>query len=142
MSPLNWVLALHQFVYERTDGRVGASIGGRPSLLLTTTGRKTGKPRTVALVYVADGDDLVVVASNGGSDRPPGWLLNLKAVPLVRVQVGRRRQAARARVAGPEERGRLWPAVNEMNKGGYDAYQRKTTREIPLVILEPVGSPS
>jgi deazaflavin-dependent oxidoreductase (nitroreductase family) len=143
-------LKVHQFLYRRTGGRVGAHAGGAPALLLTTTGRRSGEPRTSALTYLRDGNRLVVVASNGGSDHPPAWLLNLKAHPGVGVQVGRRQFAATAAVASPEERQRLWPLVNRNNRGlaplihrgasgRYDAYQRHTQRQIPLVILEPGG---
>ena len=140
-------LRLHQFLYQRSGGRLGTRIGGAPALLLTTTGRKSGEPRTCALSYLEDGDRLVVVASKGGSDLPPDWLLNLRANPEVSVQVGRYRGSARARVASPEERERLWPLVNRNNQGfaslihrgasgRYDVYQRHTERLIPIVLLE------
>ena len=129
-----YLLNVHQWLYETTDGRV-TWLGGLPNLLLRTTGRKTGTQRTAALVYLQDGNDLVVVASNGGSDRPPAWWLNIQKTPDVEVQVGRERRQMRARIAGPEERARLWPLVNELNAGRYDAYQARTAREIPLVIL-------
>ena len=104
--------------------------------------------RTTALIYVRDGERLVVVASNGGSDRPPSWLLNFQAHPDVGVQIGRRKFSARATVASAEERERLWPLVNRHNmglapimhpgaRGRYDVYQRHTTRPIPVVLLEP-----
>ena len=116
------------------------------SLLLTTTGRKSGAPRTNALIYIKDDERLVVVASNGGSDHPPAWLLNLQAHPDVTVQIGLNKFSARARVAAPEERERLWPLVNRHNmglapilhpgaRGRYEVYQRHTTRVIPLVLL-------
>ena len=108
---------------------------------------KSGEPRTCALIYLKDGERLVVVASNGGSDHPPSWLLNLQADPDVGVQIGRKKFSARASVASAEERERLWPRVNRHNmglapimhpsaRGRYDVYQRHTTREIPLVLLE------
>ncbi len=82
-------LRLHQFVYRHSAGLIGSRIvAGSQALLLTTTGRRSGEPRTRALIYLKDGDRLVVVASNGGSDRPPSWLLNLQAHPSVRVQIG------------------------------------------------------
>ncbi|MGB9112481.1 MAG: nitroreductase family deazaflavin-dependent oxidoreductase [Acidimicrobiales bacterium] len=141
------LLRLHQFLYRRTDGRVGGRIGGAPALLLTTIGRKSGELRTCALSYLKDGDRMVVVASKGGSDRPPDWFLNLRANPEVGVQVGRNRWSARARVAATEERERLWPLVNRNNRGfapiihrgargRYDIYQRHTDRLIPVVLLE------
>jgi deazaflavin-dependent oxidoreductase (nitroreductase family) len=120
-------------------------------LLLTTVGRKTGQNRTNALTYLKAGDNWVVVASNGGSDQPPGWLANVKANPKVTVQDGVNTYAAVAHVASDEERARLWPLVNRNNRGlaallhrgalgRYDVYQRRTAREIPVVILAPVRS--
>jgi len=131
-----YFLYVHQWLFETTDGRV-TWLGGLPVLLLRTTGRKTGTERTAALVYLQDGKDLVIVASNGGSDRAPAWLGNLVKTPTVGVQIGRERRTMRARIANPEERARLWPLVNEMNAGRYDDYQSRTEREIPLVILSP-----
>lgn len=130
-------LHAHQFVYERTGGRVGASLGGRPMLLLKTVGAKTGQPRTAALLYLADGDRYAVVASTGGGPKHPGWYHNLMANPDVEVQVGTSRKSVRARVAEGEERERLWSKANEINKGQYDVYQTKTERRIPVVVLEP-----
>jgi F420H(2)-dependent quinone reductase len=141
-------LKVHQFLYRRSGGRIGTSAGAAPALLLTTTGRRSSKPRTCALTYLQEGDRLVVVASNGGSDQPPAWLLNLQAHPDVIVQIGRRTFPARAIVASAEERERLWPLVNRNNRGlaalvhrgaigRYDVYQRHTARVIALVLLEP-----
>jgi len=141
-------LRLHRYVYERSDGRVGKHSNRVPALLLTTTGRRTGLLRSHGLTYCRDRGDLVVVASNGGSDRPPAWLLNLEADPQVTVRVGRKVFRATARVATPEERAQLWPKVNRTNRGmarlfhpgvtgRYDVYQRHTTREIPVVLLTP-----
>ena len=140
-------LRLHQFIYRHSGGFIGARIVAGRALLLTTTGRRSGEPRTTALIYLKDGERLVVVASNGGSDHSPSWLLNLQAHPDVRVQIGRSKFAARAWVASAEERERLWPLVNRHNmgfapimhpgaRGRYDVYQRHTTRVIPLVLLE------
>jgi deazaflavin-dependent oxidoreductase (nitroreductase family) len=126
----------YQWLYETTDGRF-TWLGGLPVLLLRTTGRKTGEERTAALVYLQDGNTFVVVASRGGSDRPPRWLLNLQAHPEVGVQIGRQRQRMRARVADSQERARLWPLINQNNSNRYDGYQAKTKREIPVVILSP-----
>ena len=131
-----YFLYVHQWLFEMTDGRV-TWLGGLPVLLLRTTGRKTGAERTAALVYLQDGGDLVIVASNGGSDRAPAWLGNLQKTPRVGVQIGRERRTMHARIADPKERARLWPLVNEMNAGRYDVYQSRTEREIPLVILSP-----
>ncbi|MFO7591550.1 MAG: nitroreductase family deazaflavin-dependent oxidoreductase [Acidimicrobiia bacterium] len=130
-------LVLHQFLYEKTDGRIGASLGGRPMLLLRTVGRKTGEPRTSALLYVPDGDDRTVIASKGGAPNHPGWYHNLVAQPDVEIQVGRERIPVRARVAEGDERTRLWAKADEVNKGQYAAYQSRTERTIPVVVLSP-----
>jgi len=129
-------LRAYQWMYEETDGRF-TWLGGLPVLLLRTTGRKTGAERTAALVYLQDGNNLAVVASRGGSDHPPRWLLNIQEHPEVGVQIGRQRQRMRARVADSQERARLWPLINKNNSDRYDAYQAKTKREIPVVILSP-----
>jgi len=112
---------------------------GVPSLLLTSVGRQTGKRRTAALVYAKDGDSFVVVASNGGADRPPGWLYNVTAQPKVEVQLGRRRLDAAAEVIGPDDAryAALWKLANDRNHGRYDQYQAKTSRPIKLVRLTP-----
>ena len=118
---------------------MGHRLLGVPCLLLRTTGRRTGKTRTSALVYALDGDDYVVVASLGGSNRPPAWLHNVRAEPHVGVQVGRRRFPALGTVVERDEpdHPRLWRLVNEVNRGRYDGYQAKTTRPIPVVRLTP-----
>ena len=131
------LLSIYQWLYEKTDGRF-TWLGGLPVLLLRTIGRKSGQERTAALVYLRDGDDLVIVASNGGSDTPPHWLLNIQQQPQVGVQIGRQRMRMRARVAARDERERLWPLVNRNNSNRYDGYQAKTPRQIPLVILSPI----
>ena len=133
------LLHVHQAVYDLTDGRVGHHLLGVPCLLLRTTGRRTGKRRTSALVYACDGEEYVVVASLGGSDHSPAWLHNVRADPHVGVQVGRRRFAAVATVVerGEDDYARLWRAVNDVNRGRYDGYQAKTSRSIPLVRLTP-----
>jgi deazaflavin-dependent oxidoreductase (nitroreductase family) len=132
-------LRFHQAVYEGTRGRVGHRMIGVPSLLLTTVGRRSGAKRTAALVYARDGDSYIVVASNGGADRPPGWLYNLKAQPAVDVQVGTRHLSATAAPITPEqpEYARLWEAVNATNHGRYNGYQSRTQRPIELVRLTP-----
>ena len=132
------VTKAHTSLFRATGGRVGGSIpGSGPVLLLTTNGRKSGKERTVPLLYLPDGDDLVVVASNGGTATHPTWWLNLRANPVARIEAGDRRLLVRAREAGPEERERLWPRLVEMY-GGYEGYQEKTDRPIPVVILNPI----
>ncbi|HET7719795.1 MAG TPA: nitroreductase/quinone reductase family protein [Acidimicrobiales bacterium] len=139
-----WLLHVHQAVYDLTDGRVGHRLLGLPCLLLRTTGRRTGRSRTSALVYARDGEDYVVVASLGGSDHPPAWLHNVRAEPHVGVQVGRRRFPAVATVVEREHAdfARLWRSVNEVTRGRYDRYQAKTSRPIPVVRLRPGVSAS
>jgi deazaflavin-dependent oxidoreductase (nitroreductase family) len=130
-------LSIYQWLYEKTDGRF-TWLGGLPVLLLRTIGRKSRIERTAALVYLQDGNDLVVVASNGGSDKPPGWFFNVQANPEVGVQIGRERSRRRAHVADAVERARLWPLVNQNNSSRYDGYQAKTKRPIPLIVLSPL----
>jgi len=119
---------------------VGRRFIRRPCLVLTTTGRRSGRVRTVVLVYVRDGDRWIVVGSNMGSHGPPAWLLNLQARPDATVTIGGRATQVRAAVASPDERERLWPVVDRRNYGQYGRYQALADRIIPLVILEPVGA--
>ena len=132
-------LKLHQALYERSDGRIGHHMIGVPTLLLRSTGRRSGAQRTNALVYAQSGADYVVVASNGGDDRPPGWLFNVRAEPEVEIQIGRHKMPAAARVLerGDEDYDRLWELVNANNHDRYDAYQAKTERPISLVAVRP-----
>jgi F420H(2)-dependent quinone reductase len=132
---------VHQLIYELSGGRIGHRFGRTSMLLLNATGRKTGEPRTVALLYHRDGDRYVVIGSKGGSDVPPAWLLNLEAGPAVEVQVGTKRFPAKARVASAAERGRLWPEITRLYPQ-FDRYQSQTDRVIPLVIIEPGNQPS
>jgi len=108
-----------------------------PVLLLTTTGRKTGKRRTIPLRYLEDRENLVLVASNGGAPTHPAWWLNLRADPEATVEIGRRRLRVRAEEASPEEKERLWPKLVAMY-GPYESYRRRTDREIPIGILHPI----
>jgi F420H(2)-dependent quinone reductase len=131
-------LRVHQAIYEATRGAVGHRLIGVPTLLLTSTGRHTGRQRTAALVYAKDDDgSLVVVASNGGAARPPGWLHNVKAQASVSVQIGRRRFDAEAKVIAPghTDYPRLWTLVNHNAHGRYDRYQQRTDRPLELVKL-------
>ena len=130
-------LNIHQWLYDTTDGRIGRSLAGRPMLLLRHVGAKTGTKRTSALLYVPDGDNYAVIASKGGDPKHPGWYHNLVANPDVEIQVGRKTIPVHARVAEGEERERLWKRANEINKGGYDQYQSRTTRKIPVIVLDP-----
>jgi deazaflavin-dependent oxidoreductase (nitroreductase family) len=123
--------------YVETNGEDGHEWRGTQTLLLTTLGRRSGKARRTALIYGQDGDDYVVVASKGGYPHNPGWYENLAADPSVRVQVKDDVFQARARTASPEERTRLWQLMTA-RWPDYDAYQEKTDREIPVVVLERV----
>ena len=132
-------LRVHQVLYEQTDGLIGHRILGVATLLLRSTGRRTGQTRTNALNYVEDGGRYIVVASRGGAPTPPAWLLNLQANPEVEVQIARRRISCTATVLGRDDPdfARLWRLVNAKNSNRYDVYQRKTDRQIPLVALRP-----
>ena len=114
--------------------RIGGRLEGMPVLLLTTTGRRSGRRRTVPLTYFEDGDALVVVGSKGGSPRHPDWYLNLLADPAVEAQVGSEHRRLRARRATEDEAARIWPVV-VARWPGYARYRAKTSREIPLVLL-------
>jgi deazaflavin-dependent oxidoreductase (nitroreductase family) len=134
------VLRLHERVYEATDGRIGHRILGVPCLLLHTTGAKTGKPRTNGLVYGTDGTHYFVVPSNGGADRAPGWLHNVRKRPDCEIQIGTKRMRVTARVLAKDDPDfpAAWKIVNDVNSDRYDAYQRATSRPIPVVELAPV----
>ena len=133
-------LAVYRWAYELTGGRIGHWIGsGVRAALLTTTGRKTGRSRTVPLVYTRDSADYVFVASNNGSDRPPGWLLNAAAKPEVQLQIGQAHLLGTARVVPPDDPGypRLWQLVNDRNHGRYQRYQARTSRKIAVMLVAP-----
>jgi deazaflavin-dependent oxidoreductase (nitroreductase family) len=127
----------HVRAYLETDGKNGHDWRGTTTLLLTTTGRRTGQPRTTPLIYQQHGEDYLVVASKGGADDPPLWYLNLQADPDVEVQVWGDRFKARARTATAEEKPELWQVMTK-TWPAYDAYQRKTDRDIPVVVLERI----
>lgn len=133
---MQWIAGTHEFWYRLTGGLVGGRIGGLPILLLTTTGRKSGRRRTMPLVYLKDGENMVIIASSGGSARHPSWWLNLRNNPKAQVQVGIYVKPMVAEKAEGRERERLWDAAVEMY-GGYADYQRSTKREIPVVVLRP-----
>ena len=147
MPNVRWLLALitalHRWLYRATRGAIGHRVPllNWRSLLLTHLGRKTGRARTIPLLYVPDGARLVVVGSNAGDAKPPAWWLNLEAHPEARVQVGARELAVRARRAEGEERARLWRALVASYRD-YARYERKTraTRELPVVVLEPIAA--
>lgn len=136
---LRWAGKLNTPVYRLTGGRVFGRVGRAPVLLLTTTGRKSGQPRTAPLVYLADGERMVVIGSNAGNDKVPAWALNLKANPDAEVEIRGRRRQVRARVAEGEERAELWRRCNEQY-AGFDDYEERTDRQISLFVLEPVAS--
>jgi deazaflavin-dependent oxidoreductase (nitroreductase family) len=123
--------------YRETDGEVGYVWNGAPTLLLTTTGRKSGASRTAPLIFGRDGDDLLVVASVGGSPKHPAWYLNLQSDPRASVQVKAERFDVEAHTASADEKPRLWKIVNEVWPN-YDVYQSRTDRVIPVVVLTPV----
>jgi F420H(2)-dependent quinone reductase len=127
-------IAAHTRLYALTDGRIGGRMGALRILLLTTTGRRTGRRRTVPLVFFEDGERLVVVASKGGDPKDPLWWENLQKQPEAEVQIGGEKRRMRARLATPEERARLWPRIKQDNPA-YAEYERRTAREIPVVLL-------
>jgi deazaflavin-dependent oxidoreductase (nitroreductase family) len=134
-SPAGWV-ADHIQRYVETDGADGQFWRGVPTLLLTTTGRKSGKLRRTALIYGEHDGSYLVVASQGGADQHPAWYLNLTDHPEVQLQVGADKLTATARTASDAERSQLWPKMVEIWPD-YDNYQAKTDRQIPIVILDP-----
>jgi F420H(2)-dependent quinone reductase len=123
-------------LYRLSGGRLFGQLDRAPVLLLTTVGRHSGQPRTAPVVYLADGERLIVIGSNAGHERAPAWSLNLEANPLAEVELRSERRQVRARVAEGEERAELWRKVNEMY-GGFDEYSARTTRDIRLFVLEP-----
>lgn len=132
------MLQLHDAIYRGTNGRIGHRMPGvPPSLLLHTTGAKTGQARTTTLTYAPDGDAYLVVASKGGDPRSPGWYHNLKANPEIEINVGTKRFGVTAKPVLPDDPdyGRLWQIVNENNANRYEAYQARTARPIPVVAL-------
>jgi deazaflavin-dependent oxidoreductase (nitroreductase family) len=126
----------HVRQYRETDGDVGYLWNGAPTLLLTTTGRRSGEPRTSALIFGRDGDDYLVVGSMGGAPRHPQWFLNITENPSAEVQVRGERFAVTARTASDDEKPRLWRIMTEVWPN-YDAYQARTDRSIPIVVLSP-----
>lgn len=127
---------MHVRAYRATGGRVGRNYKGAPVALVDHVGRKSGKHRTSPLIYMADGDNVVIVASFGGARRDPVWWPNLKANPRTTVQIGAERRDVVARQATAEEKQRLWPKLVAVY-APYEDYQRRTERDIPVVLLEP-----
>lgn len=132
-------LKAHQSLYENSHGLIGHRLLLMPTLLLRTTGRKSGLTRTNALVYGRDADRFLVCASNGGHHLPPAWALNAEAHPQVEIQVGIRKLPAVATVLRPDnpEYERLFAICNKANKGQFAAYQKKTSRPLPVIVLTP-----
>jgi deazaflavin-dependent oxidoreductase (nitroreductase family) len=128
---------VHKELYRRSGGRIAGKVGKVQMLMLTTTGRKSGRPRTTPLNYGIDGDRLVLVASFGGDDRHPQWYRNLEANPEVTVQIGTETRRMRAATATAQEKPRLWSLMTA-GYPGYDGYQKKTGRDIPVVVLSPL----
>lgn len=128
-------MTLHAALYRLTGGKLMASVGKAPVLLLETTGAKTGRRRTAPLLYLKEGDDFIVVASAGGSPRHPGWYRNLLAHPRAEVIVGARRVSVTAGTASASEKESLWPRLVEIYPG-YQRYQKATERDIPVVRLK------
>ncbi|MDV7082819.1 nitroreductase family deazaflavin-dependent oxidoreductase [Rhodococcus sp. IEGM 248] len=140
---IKWMSKINVVLYRRTGGRLGSKwrVGsafprGLPVCLLTTTGRKSGEPRISPLLFLEDGDRIILVASQGGLPKHPMWYLNLRANPGVTVQVKSRVRPMNAHVADPEERARLWPRLVDMYPD-FDNYQAWTDRTIPVVVCNP-----
>jgi F420H(2)-dependent quinone reductase len=129
----------HVRAYRASGGRIGRSWKGAPVALVDHVGRKSGKRYTSPLIYLADGDDVAIVASFGGAKRDPVWWPNLKANPRTTLQIGSERRDVIARQATPEEKQRLWPMLVSIYPP-YEDYQRRTERDIPVVLLEPARS--
>lgn len=135
---LRFGTGVHALVYRLSGGRFGSSMGAKtPVLLLNTIGRKSGTLRTTPLVYLADGNRLVVVGSGGTATRHPAWVLNLLAEPSVQVQAGERRFEARARIAEGDERARLWQGLVAMFGRFEEMQAQQQPRELPVIVLEP-----
>jgi deazaflavin-dependent oxidoreductase (nitroreductase family) len=130
--------SVHVAVYKLSRGRIGGRSMGAPVVLVESVGRRSGKRRTHPLICGEDGDNLVIVASKGGVDRHPAWYLNLMANPETTAYWRGEKRQVRAREATDAERERLWPMMVSIYRP-YEAYQRRTDRKIPVVILEPVG---
>jgi deazaflavin-dependent oxidoreductase (nitroreductase family) len=139
---LSRVMGAHTFAYRRTGGRIGHRLPFLPQmLLLDHVGARSGVERTSPLVYARDGDDLILIASKGGFPKNPAWYYNLKANPDTTVQVGSEVLKVHARQANADERPRLWQKATTIYPG-FDQYQERTDRQIPVMVLEPRGARS
>jgi len=125
---------VHTSLWQLLGGKLGSGFGRAPFMMLTTTGRKSGRPRTTPVLYLREGPDLIVVASFGGNDMHPAWYLNLVRSPEARVVVDGRQRRLFAHKVSPEEKKRIWPRLIELYPN-FDLYQRRTRREIPLLRL-------
>jgi len=125
-------------IYRATRGRILGRVGRAPVLLLTTTGRKSGRRRTAPVLYLRRGEDLVVIGSNAGNANAPAWALNLQANPEATVEIGGEKREMRARIAEREERTELWNAMSDQYSG-FNHYRERTSRDIRVFVLEPKG---
>jgi len=132
-----FIFKIMVFLYNVSGGRIGGKIGKVPVLLLTTMGRKSGKQRTLPLVYIMDGPAYVITASAGGADKNPGWFFNIRSNPQATIQVKDKHIKVTAEVAGQEKKSELWARLVEVAPN-FAGYQKRTSREIPMVILHPV----
>jgi deazaflavin-dependent oxidoreductase (nitroreductase family) len=123
-------------LYRLSGGRLMANVARAPVLLLTTTGRKSGRPRTAPVCYLRDGERLVVIGSNAGNPHPPAWALNLMAHPEAEVEIRKERRPVAARIAEGDEREDLWRRMNRLYNG-FDDYKKRTDRDIKVFVLEP-----
>ena len=135
---LRWTGKFNVPIYRATGGRIGGKVGRAPVLLLTTTGRKSGQPRTAPVVYLADGANVALIDTNAGNEKVPAWSLNLKASPEAEVEIGREKRAVLARVAEGEERADLWRRHNEQF-AGFDEYEKKLGRTPEVIVLARVS---
>lgn len=135
---LRWTGKLNVPLYRLSGGRIGNKVGDGPVLLLTTTGRKSGQQRTAPVLYLARDESMVLIDTNGGNEKLPGWSHNLKAKPEAEVQIGKRKVTVTARIAEGAEREELWRACNEQY-GGFDDYVKWLDRTPSVWVLEPVG---
>lgn len=136
---LRWTGKLNVPLYRLSGGRIGGKVGRAPVLLLTTTGRKSGEPRTAPVLYLADGDSVSLINTNAGNTKIPAWSFNLKANPEAVVEIGRERRPVRARIAEGAEHDELWRKHNEQY-AGFDDYKAKLDREPSVFVLEPRSS--
>ncbi len=140
LTPLNWLLTVtNRAIYRLSSGRIGGSFAGTPVYLLITTGRKSGRERAQPLLFIEDGENLAVAASNFGHGHHPAWYLNLKADPNVVIEKRGERAPMAAEEAQGEERARLWERFAEVY-AGYRVYETRTDRKIPVIVLKPRGA--